>query len=285
MKKSTIWILGIVMGLSFLSLLYLQVSYIEEMVKMRNEQFDESVKRSLYQVSKNLEYDETLRYLEKDVAETERVALSSQAVPPAVAINNKEALAHSTHYSASTTSSDFELKTTMTKPSGLPKAMISRKHGENNILQTSKSLQEAIKNRYLHQRVLLDEVVLNILYKSSDKALDERVSFKNLDGYLKSEFVNNGIDIPYHFTVTDKDGREAYRCPDYEDIGSENSYTQILFPNDPPAKISFMKVHFPSRRDYIFDSISFMLTVFGIYIWYCLLHSSLPSILLSDRKS
>ena len=40
MKKSTIWILGVVMGLSFLSLLYLQISYIEEMVKMRNEQFD-----------------------------------------------------------------------------------------------------------------------------------------------------------------------------------------------------------------------------------------------------
>ena len=33
MKKSTIWILGIVMGLSFLSLLYLQIGYIEEMVK------------------------------------------------------------------------------------------------------------------------------------------------------------------------------------------------------------------------------------------------------------
>ena len=36
-------LLGIVMGLSFLSLLYLQVSYIEEMVKMRKGQFDESV--------------------------------------------------------------------------------------------------------------------------------------------------------------------------------------------------------------------------------------------------
>ena len=129
MKKSTIWILGIVMGLSFISLLYLQVSYIEEMVKMRNEQFDESVKRSLYQVSKNLEYDETLRYLEKDVAETEKIALSSQAVPAAVAVNNKEILAHQpSHYSMSSSSSDFELKTTMTKPSGLPKAMISRKH-------------------------------------------------------------------------------------------------------------------------------------------------------------
>jgi two-component system phosphate regulon sensor histidine kinase PhoR len=40
MKRTTIWILGIIMGLSFLSLLYLQVSYIEEMVKMRNQQFD-----------------------------------------------------------------------------------------------------------------------------------------------------------------------------------------------------------------------------------------------------
>ena len=55
MKKSTIWILGIVMGLSFLSLLYLQVSYIEEMVKMRREQFDESVRRSLDQACGKIE--------------------------------------------------------------------------------------------------------------------------------------------------------------------------------------------------------------------------------------
>ena len=50
MKKSTIWILGIVMGLSFLSLLYLQVSYIEEMMKTRKEQFDSAVRNSLDQV-------------------------------------------------------------------------------------------------------------------------------------------------------------------------------------------------------------------------------------------
>ena len=61
MKKSTIWILGIVMGLSFLGLLYLQVSYIEAMVKMRKEQFDNSVRNSLYQVSKDVEFAETDR--------------------------------------------------------------------------------------------------------------------------------------------------------------------------------------------------------------------------------
>ena len=55
-------------------------------------------------------------------------------------------------------------------------------------------LQEAIKNRYLYQRFLLDEVVWQMLYRASDKLLEERVNFKNLDQYLKSELINNGID-------------------------------------------------------------------------------------------
>ena len=59
MKKSTIWTLGIVMGLSFLSLLYLQVSYIEEMVKMRRGQFEENVNRSLGKAVHNFEMVET----------------------------------------------------------------------------------------------------------------------------------------------------------------------------------------------------------------------------------
>ena len=78
MKKSTIWVLGIVMGLSFLSLLYLQVSYIEEMVKMRKGQFDESVQRSLVQACRNIELVETKKYLEDDAIATEKAARSEE---------------------------------------------------------------------------------------------------------------------------------------------------------------------------------------------------------------
>ena len=72
MKKSMIWILGGVMAFSFLILLYLQVSYIEEIIRMRQEQFNESVKRSLVQACKNIELVETKKYLEADVEATER---------------------------------------------------------------------------------------------------------------------------------------------------------------------------------------------------------------------
>ena len=67
MKKRTIWTIAIIMGLSFMGLLFLQLSYIQEMAEMKKEQFDESVNRALYQASRNLELNETLRYLEKDV--------------------------------------------------------------------------------------------------------------------------------------------------------------------------------------------------------------------------
>ena len=59
------------MGLSFLGLLLLQLNYIEEMAEMKKEQFDESVNRALYQASRNMELNETLRYLEDDVNKKE----------------------------------------------------------------------------------------------------------------------------------------------------------------------------------------------------------------------
>ena len=90
MKRSTIWIIAIVMGLSFAGLLALQISYIEEMAKMKREQFEESVRRSLNQVAHNMELNETLRYLENDVQSTERKAAVNDSVVVTNGLGNGE---------------------------------------------------------------------------------------------------------------------------------------------------------------------------------------------------
>lgn len=261
MKKKTIWVIAFVMGFSFIGLLVLQLLYIEEMVKMKKEQFDESVNRSLYQASRNLELNETLRYLEKDVNETERRSFKQDSIGRrGVDINGP--IQHSHQYAVTgkdgTVYSSFELKTITTKPSTMPKAMILR-NDKNTLTEASKSLQEIVKNRYVYQKALLDEVVYSILYTASDKPLKERVNFKLLDQDLRSELLNNGIDIPYHFTVSTQDGREVYRCPDYEPQGEEYTYTQVLFRNDPQSKMGVVKIHFPDMNSYIFSSVRFMI--------------------------
>ena len=261
MKKKTIWAIAIIMGLSFVILLGLQLTYIQEMANMKKEQFDESVTRALYQASRNLELNQTLRYLEKDVNETERRALRVDSV--GTRSGEPDGTIQQSHqYSVTgkdgTIYSSFELKTIATRPSQMPKAMILRSD-KNSISEASKSLQEIVKNRYVYQKALLDEVVYKILYQASDKPLKERINFRILDQDLKAELMNNGINIPYHFTVTTHDGREVYRCPDYTGDGVEYTYSQVLFRNDPANKMGIVKIHFPDMSSYIYSSIRFMI--------------------------
>ena len=228
---------------------------------MKKEQFDESVNRALYQASRNLELNETLRYLEKDVNETERKAYKVDSVGSRSG-KPDGSVQQSHQYSVvgkdGTVYSSFELKTITINPSQMPKAMILH-NDKNSLSEASKSLQEIVKNRYIYQKALLEEVVYSILYSASDKPLKERINFKLLDQDLKAEMMNNGINIPYHFTVSTQDGREVYRCPDYTDEGEEFTYSQVLFRNDPQSKMGVVKIHFPDMNAYIFSSVRFMI--------------------------
>lgn len=248
------------MGLSFLVLLFLQLKYFQEMADMKKEQFDESVNRALNQASRNLEYNETWRYLQKDVNETERRAYTQDSIGTRSG-KPDGTLQESHQFSVTgkdgTMYSAFELKTITVKPSQMPKGMILQ-NDKNSLSEASKSLQEIVKNRYIYQKALLDEVVYSILYSASDKPLKERINFKLLDQDLKSELMNNGINIPYHFRVTTQDGREVYRCSDYSEKGEEYTYSQVLFRNDPASKMGVVKVHFPDMNSYIFSSVRFI---------------------------
>ena len=258
MKKSTIWILGIVMGLSFLSLLFLQVSYMEETVKMRREQFDESVQRGLDQACRSMELMETRNYLEADAMATEKAArMAREAERSDTAhVSDEEAFKYTQRYSVSSSGGVSRFKWEMEIGPNMSKPIMST---GKNIPQTARTLREILNDRYVHQRALLDEVVFNILRTASDKPLKQRVNFKQLDAFLKVELRNNGITIPYHFTVTDRMGTMIYHCSDYIPDGNEILYSHVLFKNDPPQRMGMVNVHFPTMDSYIFSSVRFMI--------------------------
>ena len=126
------------MGISFLCLLYLQVSYIEEMVKMRKEQFDESVARSLTKAARNLELDETYRFLQRDAERT--IAQSDTSRTDSINIVKINSSYHS--YDGI---SMFRMRMAITSPSLAPKAVISKSKGVgNNSFSQSLELQREI---------------------------------------------------------------------------------------------------------------------------------------------
>lgn len=235
MKKSTIWIIAIVMGIFFLALLFLQAKYFEEVINMRKEQFDESVTRSLYQTARNLELNETKKGLETQFSkQSERDDSTKTAKSPTT----------------------FEARLHSNIPANVPKGLFLDNLNSNS---TDESLRDSVKQRYIYQRALLNEVVYSILYKASEKPLAERIDFPSLDSDLRTELRSNGININYHFYVTTSDGREVYRCPEYSSEGDRYTYRQVLYPNDPSAQKGILYIHFPDMQSFLFSSVKFMI--------------------------
>lgn len=263
MKKWIIWLLIGVMALTFASLLTLQYTYIHTLTKNRTEQFDEAVKRSLFQVVRNLELDETARFLDEDIQEKENSAMQV----PGIA-NGKFSLKSSSQLLStggiSTFSSVWEYEQTTSLTSGGPKVFISMSQGKNSLTNASSKIQETLRERYLTQKKFLDDVVLRILYEANNKPIEQRVDFSKLEQYLTIQLANNGLgNMPFHFKVTDKEGREVYRCKDM--IGEAKAeYRQALFPNDPGVRTGTLHLSFPTKKDYIFETLK-MVVPTGIF--------------------
>ncbi len=256
MRKSTIWLLAVVMAFAFAGLLFLQVKYVSIILKKSSEQFNETVKRSLHQVSKNLELDETQRYLEEDLKRDESYYLQNNQDPQE--ITQTITLQKSQIKDANGNILQIDQLHSFSQKFE-PLSSLDKKQTSNNIISTSQDLQKTLMRRLKYQNALMQEVLVNILNTANLKPIQERVDFKKLNNYLKSEFINNGLNLPFIFFVINKDGKTVYQSGEIkkEPIASD-IITYVLFPNDPPSKLNYLKVYFPTKGDYISSSVTFI---------------------------
>ncbi len=243
MKKATIWFLTIIMALTFCGLLYLQIMYMKNIIRMRDDQFSEGVRRSLYSVSTTLEQDETRHFLEEDAAAIEQSIYSQLDA----SLPGKDALKYS-----------------FPKADNLDVKPLTERSGSKVNKDRYRNMQENIRGQYLYQKGLLNEVILNILSQSSNRPIVERADSATVAGYLHSEFENNGLNLPFEFAVVNRSGRVIYSSSGYEanHAGKNSMFVQTLFPNDPVSKMNYIKVYFPTKKDYIFSSVKFMIPSF-----------------------
>ena len=243
------------MGICCMALIYLQVSYIDTMIKMRKEHFEEGVRRSLYQVAYNLELEEMREYLSKNI---EKDVVRGQFNDGGVKLEHS----YVTSSENGNVVSRFEFKTFVLNPPHF-KAKVSNRDNKHSVDDAQRLSLDVLRMRYKYQRAVLDEVVYNMLYQASEKPLNKRIDFNRLCESIKLELANNGINLPYHFRVLRNDGSEVYRCPDYSNRGGKKTgvYREMLFKNDPPTRAAVLEVKFPITflNNYIYRSVKFMI--------------------------
>lgn len=226
MKKSVIWLLTIIMALTFGVLLYFQIMYLENMVKMRDEQFSEGVMRSLYSTSEFLEREETLHFLEQDIN-----------------------IIESSFYHDYTNTRSAE--TTRIEPSRIfPPA-------NQNVAQRYRNMQEVIRSQYLYQKGLLNEVILSILRDAGSRPVMERADSTMIRNCLRTELANNGVNVPFVFVVYGVRGNLIYSTDGYKENAKRDIYSIPLFSNS--DTYYNLKVEFPTKHSYIFSSVRFII--------------------------
>jgi hypothetical protein len=223
----------------------------KNMVRMRDDQFAEGVKRSLYSVSNLLEQEEARYYLENDVESIESSALPAY---PGAGSN-----LGGVRYSVTTTeglSSDFTFTGEITALSPMLSAEAKK--------QRYNSMQEQVRNQYVYQRGLLNEVILSIISQSGNRDIEARADSSTVSMFLTMELANNGITLPFEFAVVNRMGVPVYKTSGYntENSDSGNTFVQALFPNDTKNAMNYIKVYFPDKNDYIFSSVKFMFPSF-----------------------
>lgn len=243
-----------------LGLLYMQVGYIDAMVRMRKQHFEEGVKRSLYQAAYNLELDETRSYLTDDIRKDIRRDIHrSQIKDGFLTLEHKYMIS-----SREGSPLMVETSTRVSTDAGLgllPKFKSQGHSNSQSFQEQQRHLVEQLSKRYQYQRAMLDEVVYNMIYKASEKPLAQRINFRRLDQNIKSELANNGINLSYHFRVLGADGKEVYKCSDYERSNEDNIYKELIFKNDPPTRMGVLEINFPVDilNKYIYSSVKFMI--------------------------
>ena len=263
MKKHTIWLLAIIMGITFAGLLYMQLLYMKTIVNLRDDYFSQGVTRSLYEVSRMLEKSETRRFLMNDA------------------------------FQGSGTDPDFEgsFGAILSTPLGqlstpeIDTALDVSADQKNTIgLQNNLSLRDRIRSQYVYQRALLDEVVIKIISQSGSLPITERADSTVVSDALKTQLAANGITLPFEFAIVNRMGGTVYSTSGYDasQVNSTNSFVQALFPNDSRTRLNYIKVYFPDKRDYIYHSIRFLVPSFTLTILFLLL--SIYTIIVDFRQ-
>jgi two-component system phosphate regulon sensor histidine kinase PhoR len=275
MKKSMIWLLIGVMAFAFIGLLVLQVQYIATILKTSNEQFEITVRRCLENVSREIEYEESRKYLEEytnseEYVNSERELLIYKYPPNIHALNRSMIAIRNIHYTefsrydsavtAMTMIKNTEIIETNQLGNIIPKPQKQMSRTQKSILiESSEELQKLTWDRYFHQRSIFDDVAYRMTQKYYLIPIEKRINFVALKESIENEFFNSGLNLPFVLITVNNNEQVVYqselpsRAPKNSEI-----ITHVIFPRDPPSKHSYLKIYFPTKGSYLSSSVSFL---------------------------
>lgn len=214
MKKNTLWIcLGVISAI-IISLIVLQISYIERTVKLLNNSFDNNIESILYRINEQLEAEEIRYYADSLVG------------LPAYNRNLEEEGNPLSLDELNINTDTFKTIKLAPPQSSSLSEIIRQKQDEN-------------QKSFLHNQSLLNIVIFKVISETPNRPINKRINLASLNLMMEEGLREFHITLPYYFIIKEKRTNKivyshtSFECNDTSVLSHYTlRYSQPLFPRD-----------------------------------------------------
>ncbi|MGE0088412.1 MAG: sensor histidine kinase [Bacteroidales bacterium] len=267
MHKKTIWILTIVLSITLIGLIVVQVYWINNAVKIKEEQFSQSVKKGLENIIEEIEKREMVYQVVNEVDPYKGLTSAGKA-----SLNYQYNKLNQSLFSLSTTNHEKEIFVINASDSIKKITQLQQFLGDGILLSNNENLSLSKSNKQklfkdlntnpafaerLKEKTVFVENVVNKLVQI-DVELEDRISKEALEEIIRKSFMDIDKNLVYEYSVL-KNGLEmVYKSDHFNPKTHSKIFTGQLYPKDVFAKDNFIIIYFPEERNYILKSTGFM---------------------------
>jgi len=252
MNRKVLRSLVIVMGVVFLLLFGLQFFWILQAYKVKEKHFDKLAIRSLSEVSKTLETNETVVQINSEVFSIGE--LNKQDYFRYIdSISKKHNQAKFNFQNSFRKHTIIFPDTSINQSSDSLNSPLSKTEISSNQELNLSLLRNEISRKITKKTLFVEKVVNKLLNYNED--ITSRIDTGKLKKLIAEKLADENIEIPFDFAIFQKDSLTPIRSSNMKNLKDSKLYKVHLFSNDVFNSGLVLQLNFPKRRHYLIHSI------------------------------
>lgn len=268
MRKTFIWILSFVSLSAVISLIFIQLMWVQDAFEVQKQQFNLLINKSLSQITSKLELKETYNLIQGELERSgDSVGLKRLNLPSSLTATDDNQAYDSPEINQSDYSFQDQNPTYTETEVDLISGEAGIKVSENSLYQNNSSVKgqpskprnELDQNFNLlmtNKKVYIEKVINQII--QNEGQIEERLNYSLLDSLIRQDFDERNISLPFEFAVRTGHVRYTLRSAGFNPMAKFQMYKSLLFPHDVRTSPNFLYVYFPTRENYLFRSVGTM---------------------------
>lgn len=252
-----------------LGLIFVQIQWIENANRTKNDQFKQLVNNTLSDVSRQLEKYYTANRMNiiieeefSDMEELEWTVEINPHVEPDIIIEEGDKIIDelSDQKIKITPKIENELKEEYVEIDGDTVIIVRSGGARIDTLHLSK-YHDALKRKEMEQEIEEKKLMATTIMKKmllENIAFEKRIEKDYLEKVLKKNFLNIGIDLDFEYTVLKNNKSEVYSSGNFDKNTDYYYFRSELLPNEINEEENYLYLYFPAQQELIRGSIGFL---------------------------